>query len=112
MKRFLVLTLGITFNVFAGDLYLICSTNYGSSDQEEYFLLDKALDGDQVINGSFYDPSNIDHMIDVTFTPQTENLSVIIYDIHGGGSRGHVEAQLEINRPVNVTDEVSCRISD
>lgn len=112
MKSLIILALGITFNALAGDLYLICSTNYGSSDQDEIFLLDKALDGDRIINGSFYDPENIDHMIDVTLTPQTRNLSVIIYDVHGGGSRGSLQAKLDINRPKNVTDVVSCRISD
>lgn len=113
LKLLTLTSLLFTFSAFAGDLYLICSTNYGSTDQEEVFLVDKSIDVEtEVIQDYFYDPQNMDRVIDVTLKTKTRDLAVTIYDVHGGGSRGHIEAQLQINHPVQITENVSCRISD
>lgn len=115
MKNLMMaLMLGLnSFHAFGGDLYFICSTNYGESDKEEVFYIDKSLDADsKPINESFYQPDNMDRILDITFIPQTRELKAYIMDVHGGGSRGHVVTTLKVNIPVVIAGNLSCRISD
>lgn len=112
MKALIVLVLSMTLNAFAGDLYFICSTNYGATEQDEYFLINKTINQNEIINGHFHEPGNIDHMIDVNLDTKTRQLSVYCSDIHSGNDCGSLKANLEINREVFVTKNVSCRIAD
>jgi hypothetical protein len=113
MKFFSLLGLFISLNTFAGDLYLICSTNYGSPSEEEVFYINKEFDSEsEIIGASFYEPQTTDRRVEISFTPKTRSFKAYVTDVESGDLRAEVETVLKINQPVTIINQLSCRISD
>jgi hypothetical protein len=100
----LLLALVTSVSAFAGDLYLICSTEVNA---EEVFLLDKTIDQNSVsVQGSMHDPAT-GASIDVSLNIKTRFLTA-----SSNNGDFNFSSFLELNLPVQVTELVSCRISD
>jgi hypothetical protein len=95
----------------AGDLYFICSEMRGRSGTDEVFLVNRTIESG-IIRASFASQAEPGVEFRLRFMPQTLGLSVQIRDREQDRNVFTFRSALKINRPVRLSDRISCSVRD
>jgi hypothetical protein len=95
----------------AGDLYLVCSEMRGRTGSDEVFLVNRSIET-EVIRASFTPQAEPGIEFRIRFMPETRGLSVQIRDREQDRNLFAFRAALKINRPVRLSDRISCAVRD
>lgn len=113
--RLLLATLALTSSLpaLAGDLYFICADQGRGADAEEEFLANVSLDMEKAqIDVRFQGKTEAHFSYDVAYNHKSRKMKVAVTDMRKSRTITRMTTLLEPNRPMMVSQTVSCGIQD
>lgn len=111
----LIATIGLTSSLpaLAGDLYFICADQGRGADAEEQFLANASLDMEKAeLDVRFQGKTEAHLSYDVSYSHKTRKMKVVVTDMRKSRTITRMTTLLEPNRPMMVSQTVSCGIQD
>jgi hypothetical protein len=107
--------LGLTSgpSAHAGDLYFICADQGRGPDAEEIFLANASLDMEKAeLDVRFQGKTEAHLAYDVSYSHKSRRMKVVVTDMRKSRTITRMTTLLEANRPMMVSQTVSCGIQD